>query len=311
MTIPNLPLLDRFSPTFRSDVDAFFGGQIQATINAINPEIERINQIGAGSFTATSSTSLTVGTGTINLTIDTGKGFAPGQAVIVARTASPADFMAGQVVSYDAGTGAMVVNATTSGGSGTHSGWTVSVTAIVSALELDSIIVLTSGTSWTVPAGVRKVVGYVEGASGGGMYTTSTGSTGAGGGGVKFLADVTPGDVCTYSIGAGGLGGTSGSPAGGDAGATSITINGKTYTASGGMGATTAATVAAAAGHGSGPAGSLVFYGEPGNISVQTFNYSTVFSRAAFGIGRGGMTNANTPAERIGDPGRIILELYK
>ena len=284
MTIPNLPLLDPFSPTFRGDVDAFFGGQIQATINAINPEIERINQIGAGSFTATSSTSLTVGTGTINLTIDTGKGFAPGQSVIVARTASPADFMAGQVVSYNAGTGAMVVNATASGGSGTHSGWTISVTSIVSALQLDSIIVLTSGTTWTVPDGVRKVVGYVEGGGGGGG--TSTPNGGGGGGGVMFVSNVTPGTAYSYTVGAGGS-------AGGSGGSSSIQIGGTTFSAPGAGGSS-------GGGKGSNGAGVFGGHGSPAFSSI-----SGVGGIGAFGIGRGGNGNG------VGLAGGIILELYK
>jgi len=302
MTIPNLPLLDPFSPTFRGDVDAFFGGQIQATINAINPEIERINQIGAGAFTATSSTSLTiVAPGTINLTINTGKSFVPGQFVIVARTASPGDYMAGQVVSYNAGTGAMVVNATASSGSGAHSGWTVSVTSIVSALELDSIIVLTSGTSWTVPDGVRKVVGYVEGASGSGGVGNGTiaGAGGGGGGGVKFVADVTPGAVYPIAIAA--------APTNGGGGSSSITIDGQVYQADGGD---KGSGGGGAPGNGVGGENRIAFRGNAGHSPAPSGSGLPLGGTSAFGGSIGGVgVLSGSPGK--GGAGRIVLELYK
>jgi len=77
---------------------------------------------------ATSATSATIGTGTKNLTIQTGKNFFLGMFVVIASTADPStDWMAGQVVSYDTGTGALTVDVTSTSGSGTLSAWTVSL----------------------------------------------------------------------------------------------------------------------------------------------------------------------------------------
>lgn len=134
MTIPSLPTLDRTSPTFRTDLDTFFLSQLPATTAAFNGEIDRINGIGYGSYNATSTTSLTIGTGAKSLTVETGRGFAVGQALLIASTASPANYMSGQVTSYDSGTGALVVNATASNGSGTPAAWAVSITAMQAAL---------------------------------------------------------------------------------------------------------------------------------------------------------------------------------
>ncbi len=130
MTITTLPILSRSSPTFKADVDNYFGSQLPTFSTEINTEIDRINQIGSGSYSATSTTSLTIGTGTKNLTVEAGKGFTAGQAIIIAETATPSNYMVGQVTSYNSGTGALVFNSTVTGGSGTASAWSISVTAI-------------------------------------------------------------------------------------------------------------------------------------------------------------------------------------
>lgn len=78
-------------------------------------------------FSATSTTSLTVGAGSKSLTIQTGKQFQIGQPVRIAYTTTPSDYMDGQVTAYNSGTGAMTVNVTATGGSGTQSAWTVSL----------------------------------------------------------------------------------------------------------------------------------------------------------------------------------------
>lgn len=130
MSIPALPSLDRTSATFKADLDTFFLSQLPATTSAFNTEIDRINAIGYGSYNANSTTSLTIGTGSKSLTVETGRGFAVGQALLIASTASPTNYMGGQVTSYDSGTGALVFNATASNGSGTLAAWTISVTSL-------------------------------------------------------------------------------------------------------------------------------------------------------------------------------------
>jgi hypothetical protein len=86
---------------------------------------------GPGS-TGTSTTSLTVGLGSKSLTIQTGKTLYPGMPIVVAATATPQDAMYGPLISYNSGTGAMVVqvtniNTTTAGTYITAAAWTVSL----------------------------------------------------------------------------------------------------------------------------------------------------------------------------------------
>lgn len=76
---------------------------------------------------ATSTTSLTIGTGSKSLTIQTGKAYSVGQFVIIARTSGPTNYMSGQITSYNSGTGALDVSVTTTGGGGTYTDWTVSI----------------------------------------------------------------------------------------------------------------------------------------------------------------------------------------
>jgi len=76
--------------------------------------------------------------------------------------------------------------------------------------------------TWTVPAGVTRVLVRLVGAGGGGGYTsTGTGGDHGGGGGgggyAEKLFTVVPGSNFTYEVGAGGAGGaTTGDTLGGD-----------------------------------------------------------------------------------------------
>lgn len=83
--------------------------------------------INAPGTQATSSTSLTVGTGPQSLTVQTGKSLATGMFLMIASTASPSNWMLAQVTSYDSGTGALAVTVATLGGAGTFTAWTVSL----------------------------------------------------------------------------------------------------------------------------------------------------------------------------------------
>jgi hypothetical protein len=88
--------------------------------------------LGAPGTNATSTTSLTIGTGSKALTIQTGKAYAVGQAVVVASTASPLNQMSGVITAHNSGTGALTVEVTSTNGSGTFAAWTVSLTALAS-----------------------------------------------------------------------------------------------------------------------------------------------------------------------------------
>ena len=95
--------------------------------------------------------------------------------------------------------------------------------------------ILTSGTSYTTPAGCTAI--YVEAVGGGGGSGGSNasygGGGGGGGGGVAKYFTVTASTAYTYAIGAAGTAGSS-SGSGGAGGSTTFTVGATTITAGGG-----------------------------------------------------------------------------
>lgn len=84
--------------------------------------------LSGATLTASSTTSLLVGTGAQSLTVQTARQFANGAFLLITRTSDPTNtWMFGQVTSYNAGTGALVVGITAIKGSGTFTDWTVNL----------------------------------------------------------------------------------------------------------------------------------------------------------------------------------------
>lgn len=81
--------------------------------------------LALGAMQASSSTSLSVGTGVKSLTVQTGRAFVAGLPVVIAH--DTANLMAGEVQTYSSGSGAMTVNVHTATGSGTYAAWGVTV----------------------------------------------------------------------------------------------------------------------------------------------------------------------------------------
>ncbi|MDE2099132.1 MAG: hypothetical protein KGL39_17895 [Patescibacteria group bacterium] len=96
-----------------------------ATTAALSATTAALYALASTGITGTSTTSLTIGTGSQSLTIETGKVFAAGMNVQILDTANSANYMNGSVTSYDSATGALVVDVTSVGGSGTIATWTV------------------------------------------------------------------------------------------------------------------------------------------------------------------------------------------
>ena len=94
----------------------------QTAVNAANTAVT-----SPASLTATSTTSLAIGTGSKSLTLaQTGKGFNVGGYVMIAATAAPAAYMYGQITAFTPATGAMTVNVLSVNSSGTLAAWTIS-----------------------------------------------------------------------------------------------------------------------------------------------------------------------------------------
>ena len=313
MTITAAPTVPNpNSATFAADAYPF-----TQWMAALGPEIDaetaRINSIGFGAYSATSTTSLTVGTGSKSLTIEAGKSFAVGQPVVIASTAGPTNYMTGQVTSYNSGTGAMVVNATAIGGSGTVAAWTISIASIVTdgGVSPDSIVELTSGTSWTCPAGVTKVRLSMVGGGGGGGKSGAANATycgGGGGGGVIAVFSVSPSTSYTYAIGGAGTGATV-TGAGVAGGTSSFTANAITYTASGGAAGNIAVEIPPVGGPGSGT-DAAVFTGVSGGSGGGANSLSASGGASIFGKS-GGYGTTSSYNGGAGLAGKIVLELYK
>jgi hypothetical protein len=100
------------------------------------------SSLGGATTNSTSTTSLSIATGSKSLTlVESGKAYTIGQYVIIASTASPTNYMVGQVTSFS-GT-SLVVNVTVINGSGTIAAWSISVTAVASTT---SYLPLAGGT---------------------------------------------------------------------------------------------------------------------------------------------------------------------
>lgn len=98
------------SPT---DADTFFD-DVEAAVNA---------------FIATSASSVAIGTGAKTFTVAAGiadKVFIAGTFVHIYSRSDTADYMFGSVTSYSTSTGALVVDVTATGGSGTNTDWNIS-----------------------------------------------------------------------------------------------------------------------------------------------------------------------------------------
>ena len=74
---------------------------------------------------ATSTTSVTVGTGDKTFTVNTGLNFIAGQEITIYKTSTNTTFVSGKIKSYDSSTGALVLNSTSYGGTGAHSAWSI------------------------------------------------------------------------------------------------------------------------------------------------------------------------------------------
>lgn len=134
--------------------------------NAASSAASALNSPGTN---ATSTTSLTIGTGNKSPTLtQTGKAFSLGQRVYLASAANTANRMVGVITAFNSGTGAMTVNVTLTSGSGTYTDWVIS---LAGESELPAI----------TGADVGKVLGVVSGPSFGLVSSRGSGSAVAGG----------------------------------------------------------------------------------------------------------------------------------
>ena len=110
----------------------------------------------------TSSSSVAIGLGAKSFTTAKFYNYAVGQFVVVSSTASPTNYMYGQVTAYNSTTGALSVTVTIIAGSGTIASWTISVSSVAKVTTGTALLKgdgsggfssATSGTDYVIPSG--------------------------------------------------------------------------------------------------------------------------------------------------------------
>ncbi len=180
MTISALPAppTRADAANFNARADAFltslptFVAQANALVSEVNgyasdAAASASTAVNAPGTSATSTTSLAIGTGSKSLTVQTGKTLVVGQWVIVTSSAAPTDWMHGQVTAYTSASGALTVNVAATSGSGTYAAWTIGLSAPSQA----SNALLSSGSyadpAWLTSLSAAKLTGTVSITGGG------------------------------------------------------------------------------------------------------------------------------------------------
>jgi len=134
MPIPQFP-----EPPSRGDLPADFIRKADAFLASFPSFVDAINALGTAlnlSTNTTSSSNVTIGTGSKVFTVPSGLGYVPGNPVSVASTASPLNNMFGTVNSYSGTT--LTVSVTTINGSGTFAAWSIALSPAGSGASLGS-----------------------------------------------------------------------------------------------------------------------------------------------------------------------------
>lgn len=120
--LPNAP--SRTDPTnFSAEADAWIAA-LPAWTNAVN-SIE--NSLQASTLTGTSTTSLSVGTGSKGFTTQPNKAWLVGASVFIVARSDITKVMQGKITTYNSSTGNLVVDVNIASGSGTYSDWDIGV----------------------------------------------------------------------------------------------------------------------------------------------------------------------------------------
>lgn len=185
--MPLTPISTLPTPPARTDTPADFNSRADALLGALPTFVTEINTVigeipavvNGIDYTGTSTTSVAIGTGSKSFTTQTGKNFYIGMPVRASNTTTPANYMDGQVTAYDSGTGALTINVTTVGGSGTLAAWTIGIIPASGGLfaTLTGSETLTNKTFTTPvlsPVASGSVAGRLGYDSGGLLYGDGT-----------------------------------------------------------------------------------------------------------------------------------------
>lgn len=111
--------------TFSAAVDEFLSW-VAEIFPLFDDFTDELNNYVTNAYTATSTTSLAIGTGSKAFTdVGTGKSFVSGQPIIATSRGSPNNWMIGRVATYTGG--ALTIAVVTTSGSGTYTDWDIAV----------------------------------------------------------------------------------------------------------------------------------------------------------------------------------------
>ena len=110
---------------------------VAADASADDAALSATSAINAPGTTATSTTSLTIGTGSKTFTIQTGKAYSVGQTVVVANTVTPTNQMTGVITDHNSGTGSITVDVQAVSGAGTFASWSVGMSTISGVITVN------------------------------------------------------------------------------------------------------------------------------------------------------------------------------
>lgn len=115
-----------------------------AGISAAAAAASAASAVSAPGTSATSTTSNSIGTGSKSFTVQTGKSFVPGMWLSI--DAGSGNSMVAQIVSYNSGSGALVVTSRVPLGTGTFTSWNLSVSGLP-ALPGETVVEITTNTA--------------------------------------------------------------------------------------------------------------------------------------------------------------------
>jgi hypothetical protein len=200
MTIPvysgTVPNPVQSQPEFDSNTQEFID-YMAALAPALNDFAETISSVDT---TSTSISSVAIGTGTKNFTVETGKSYFVGMSLKIANTAT--NYMVGDVISYNSGNGALSVNVVAISGTGTYSSWTltVAVSGVIDTAQIANGAVTEDKIGNNAVNLTTKVIGALPVANGGTGRNTLTSNNLISGNGtsqVNLIAPGTSGNVLT------------------------------------------------------------------------------------------------------------------
>lgn len=293
-----------------------FGSISYNGVHQVGPEGTSVGQ----SFTNVAVANLSISTSATNVVL----GFVGGRSMTTMAVTVPAT----QTARYQASGGAGVwiqCSEITAAGVAVSFSWSFStaqsffgmgipISAVSASTGSATTIVLTSGTTWTVPADFNATNNTVEcwggGGGGGGANGGSPGSGGGGGGGAYArITNFAPaGGSVSYSVGAAGTAGLSVGPTAGGAGGNTFFHSTTTVLAAGGLGGGNGTSQAGGGGGTSGSSVGTVKFngGNGGNSAAGTAPGGGGGAAGPDGVGSAGAAGSgpNAGAGGYGDAGK-------